>query len=57
MPKNAETVKQYKTEADAKIAERKLEKILCECGSTYARAGKARHLQTQVHILACGVFP
>ena len=47
-----EQKRKYYIQNKKQIQERKAEKIICECGSTYARTTRARHFQTQLHIMA-----
>lgn len=46
---NKEKIKEYRQTNIEKIKDRQKEKITCECGSTFNRQCKARHLRTAKH--------
>lgn len=41
--------KQYREANKEKIREKKSKKFNCECGNTYTRGHKARHMKTKIH--------
>jgi hypothetical protein len=42
--------KEYRESNKEKIAEKALTKVICECGSIFAKKNKARHLRSPKHL-------
>jgi len=46
---NKEKIKQYKLNNAEKLNEKRNEKFNCDCGGSYSRTNKTRHLKTNKH--------
>ena len=57
--KNKETIREigkaYRRKNRDKIHQHKSEKIVCDCGITYTRGHKSRHLRTKRHLAGLGL--